>query len=294
MCTTTASLARNFCPGGPHRAAPMQALLQRLGSGAQVNPWAAYLPDGLRPMGVNPARPEANEQFSFPSVTVVLAKKDCVPEPVSEGVEFKGRVWELSQQKVGCRQVQHALHEAESDLQREALASELHGHVVEASKCPHDNHVLHRIMLSMPSPSVQFIVDELFRKGVVTQMAQHKFGCRILQGLLEFCPASQMKELVRKLLAELHALAAHAYGNFLTQALLKFGTDEDHDRILQKLTEIFRSLVSETHSCAVISAALSYGDASRRQKFARVLLDEPGLPCSWRAVPMGMSPCYGF
>ena len=58
-----------------------------------------------------------------------------------------GRVWELSQDSKGCRDVQLAIEQATDELRR-LLVAEVAGHVLDAMRCPHANHVLQKCITS--------------------------------------------------------------------------------------------------------------------------------------------------
>jgi len=262
------------------RPVPLRALLDRLGSGVHVLPWSAYLPDELQPPELraarakaasiprsSPTRPEGKSAGASPTGS----KTFCLEE-----MKIAGRVWSLAQEAHGCRQVQEALDAASSDEFREMLASELRGHVIEASKCPHANHVLQRFILLLPALSSQFIIDELMA-GTITQTARHKYGCRIIQRLMEHCHVSQVQQLVESVLTDIPGLSRHPYGNYVIQNILQHGMEGHRQSILKSVGKDIRFLGSESYGCAVVSAALSYGPDADRAALAQILLKEPGL-----------------
>jgi len=113
-------------------------------------------------------------------------------------------VWRLSQDQKGCLKVQEALQGAGSDDARRAIAAELEGHVWEAMRCPHANHVVQKCIMTMRPHALQFIIDEIESRGAagVRKIAKHQYGCRILQRLLEHCRPDQVQGLVEDLLAK--------------------------------------------------------------------------------------------
>jgi len=254
----------------------MRALLDRLGSGVQVLPWSAYLPAELLPresgcgqaVGTGGALVPAAESEVLGKQSPASSRLDCL--------EIAGRVWSLSQEAHGCRQVQAALDAAGSDGVREAWAGELRGHVLQASKCPHANHVLQKCIGLLRPAAVQFVIDEMLA-GAVSQTARHKYGCRILQRLVEHCPAQQVRPLVETLVPEVGMLSRHPYGNYVVQNLLQRATEDQRHRMVGILAKDIRFLGSEACGCAVVSTALSYAPEADRQTLARSLCDEPGL-----------------
>merc|ERR1719343_1869951 len=110
---------------------------------------------------------------------------------------LSGRVWSLARDAQGCREVQNALEAARTEEERLAIAMELQSHVWDAMRCPHANYVLQKSIALLKPLSSQFIIDEIVRKGAraVAQAAKHKYGCRIIQRLLEHCKTAQVRDL---------------------------------------------------------------------------------------------------
>jgi len=287
QCSSVIAMPHHCSPApsvGPeqNRALPMKALLDRLGSGVNVLPWSAYLPEELQPPELRAARAAA--AASKASSSLAIPHRGEIVDASSEGcqafcldeMQLAGRVWSLSQEAHGCRQVQQALEGAASDDFRQTLASELRGHVLEACKCPHANHVLQKLILLLPASASQFIIDEMIA-GTTAQMVRHKYGCRIIQRLVEHCHTSQVRPLVDSVLTDILALSRHPYGTFVVQNILQHGTDDDQRRILKAVMKGIRVLGSEPYGCAVVSAALTHGLDDDRHLLAQLLLREPGL-----------------
>jgi hypothetical protein len=190
-----------------------------------------------------------------------------------------GHVWSLSQDPVGCREVQDAFDVAADDEARVYLAMELVGHVHEASQCPHANHVLRKCIRTMLPESLQFIIDEFVKEGAeaIRQTVHHRYGCRIIEALLKNCSNDQMCELVRYFVVDVIALSSHMYGNFIIQRLLEHGSDDQRQAVSLALRASIRDVGSNFYGSVVILAALKYGLAEDRLLLARTLLDVNGL-----------------
>merc|ERR1712232_979416 len=76
-----------------------------------------------------------------------------------------GRMWELSQDVQGCRDVQKALEDCKSSEDFRSVAVQLTGHVWEAMRCPHANHVLRKVVQTIPASSLDFVIDEIVQEG---------------------------------------------------------------------------------------------------------------------------------
>lgn len=155
-----------------------------------------------------------------------------------------GRVWALARDPKGCREVQEALDSADNEEVRVAMVAELHHHVWEAMRCPHANFVIQKAIALLRPDEVQFVVDEIVEKGhrAIAQAAKHKFGCRIIQRLLEHCSGNQLKSLSDGLLSDAVSTARHPYGNYVMQQLLEYGTDKQKHTLIEEL---------QKHACAV-------------------------------------------
>jgi len=195
------------------------------------------------------------------------------------GFSVQGRVWQLCQQQTGCRRVQAALDECGSDQERKALAEELLGHVWEAARCPFGNYVLQRFITLLRPSDCQFIIKEISSHGgrAPTQLARHRYGCRILQRLLEQCRPEQMEPVTSSLLKEALQLVRHQYGNFVMQRIISHGTPAQQHLLCQVLEPHARDLTTDQNASAVLAKALVHGRSEDKASLARRLLSQPGL-----------------
>lgn len=227
----------------PH---PMRAFVDRLTMvTSEECPWKAFLPAA----------------FQDPAVRLQLvakARADAVG-PLGEAAAA-GRVWQLSRDAAGCRLVQSAFDNATTDREREALASELQGHVWEALQCPHANHVLQKAVGVLRAEAVQFIIDEIaLHAGGAVQASRHKYGCRVVQRLIEYCPPGQICDMAEKLMKEMKVIARHPYGNYVVQKLLLHGTQEQRGLILAVVHADVPGFAADANASAVLGAAVELG-----------------------------------
>jgi len=199
--------------------------------------------------------------------------------PSSRGESsLSGSVWLLSQDPVGCRQVQAALDTAASDEAREALAQELHGHVAKAMRDAHANHVLQKCIAAMPAASLQFMVDELLaREGLAAQAARHRYGCRIVQQLLQKCGGDQASGLVEALLQDALTLTCHTIGNFTIKQLLQCGTEDQRYRLVRAIERNMRTICHSRQGASVVAVAMEHAALDDKVWIARAALQEPEL-----------------
>merc|ERR1719428_1207045 len=97
---------------------------------------------------------------------------------------------QLSMDQDGCRLLQSALEVGDSCV-RASIASEFGGHVCDAMESPHAHHVLQRIIELMQPNSVCSTLHELQSKWSPAFVARHRFGCRVLERVIEHFPACQ-------------------------------------------------------------------------------------------------------
>lgn len=186
-----------------------------------------------------------------------------------------GRVWELSEDPQGCREVQQALEEG-TGATRAAVAEELRGHIVDAMHSPYANFVLQKLVQLVPPASIGFMADELGPEEFV-QASKHKFGCRIVQRLIEFWPASMTERLVEAIFGDFGAVARHPYGNYVVQNIMVNGTAEQQGRVIRLIDEDICSLCSDVFGCAVVVAVFTKGRPEDQLLLARSILREEGL-----------------
>lgn len=196
-------------------------------------------------------------------------------------------IWELSKDRAGCRVVQDAF-EAGPDKERLRLAVQLKGHVWEALRCPNANYVVQKCITTTRPGDSQFIIDELLQGTHVDAasgppwVARHRYGCRVVERLLEHCSAAQAKPLIDSILTESIQLCAHPYGNYVMQHILEHGSPE-HKHIICRLLEPLAktlgggSLQGSEYVCAVFGKALTHGSPEDRARLARSVILVPCL-----------------
>lgn len=201
-------------------------------------------------------------------------------QPVCQGDlsmgPLTGKVWQLSKDANGCRQVQDAFDNAGCDEERVALASELVGHVWEALKCMHANHVLQKSITTNRPDVSQFVIDELTQHGAkgITQAARHRFGCRILQRLLEHCTEDQMSFIVEILFIDAVDLSSHTYGHYVMQHLFEQCNHDVVSRLSCSLQQHLPNMIADGYIGAVIGKALNHTNNEACVSLAASLLQE--------------------
>jgi pumilio RNA-binding family len=168
---------------------------------------------------------------------------------------LRGSVQELAVSKCGCRIVQK-LFDVLGSEEREALVRELAPCTVELYESPWGNHVLQKIIQVMPTTSLGPIVEDIMRKGYRV-VARHKFGCRVIERLIEHSSETESGELLDLIVAEAQQLCRHEFSNFVIQSLIEHGSDRRRGMVVQQLLPDLPMLASHRTASHVVQKMLN-------------------------------------
>jgi len=157
----------------------------------------------------------------------------------------------------GCRLVQKALMVA-SQQQRERLAEALLPHALELYTSANANYVLAKFIEIMPPSRVTCIA--LTMRGRIAAVARHRFGCRILERLMEHCSEQELGFLLDEIQADLEALARHQFGNFVVQHLLEHGSPPRKHAAMQCLFMYLPQHLTHKTASHVVQFFLEHAD----------------------------------
>jgi len=181
---------------------------------------------------------------------------------------------QLALSRHGCRAVQKAL-EVAGGPGRDKLVTALEPHAVELYESLHGNHVLTKIVEMMPSASLRPLIGRLVEKGP-TVVARHRFGCRVLERLIEHCSETEIGGLVDEIIADSEAVSRHPYGNFVIQHLLEHGMPHRRAEILRKLNGFVPQLAMHRTASHVVQRALDFGSEDQQRAIVGALLKAEG------------------
>lgn len=176
----------------------------------------------------------------------------------------------------GCRVVQKALDVAGGE-DRDALAQQLHGKVKDLLESQHGNHVLQKCIEVLPPHSVQFIINELAAWPLSwVGVAKHRFGCRVIERLLEHCSEDMMAPLTDAVVRDASALARHPYGNYVVQHVLEYGTPVHRNLLASSFVDSGIAFLAQHRiACNVIERALGLVCSADQQSIGLALLAAP-------------------
>jgi len=176
----------------------------------------------------------------------------------------------LALSKSGTRVVQRAL-EVAGGPGRDALVAELAPHAVELYESLHGNHVLTKVVEMMPSAALGPLIERLVERGP-TAVARHRFGCRVMERLIEHCSETELGGLLDEIVAESGTLCRHPYGNFVVQHLLEHGTVRRQRDIMAQLLGSVPQLAMHRTASHVVQRALYYSEEEQRLAIVDAML----------------------
>ena len=185
--------------------------------------------------------------------------------------ELRGCVLQASLDAHGCRVVQRALGLGD-DAARKKIAYELRGHVCQAIESPHANYVIQRVIELMRPSSINFVLGEIEQRP---ELVRHRFGCRVVQRLIEHFPPERLATYLDKVLLDTWRHCRHCFANYVMQHLLEHGSQAHRSHIIQTLCSDLKSVVRNVYACNVLGKALSYGEDQYR--LAKLVLHQGGL-----------------
>merc|ERR1711957_986134 len=102
--------------------------------------------------------------------------------------------------------------------------------------------------------------------GQISFVARHRYGCRILERLIEHCDENrQLSSLLRELESQAESLSRHPFANFVIQHLLEHGSPDCRARIVQSLLPYLPMLAVHRTASHVVQRTLDYSNDEARR-----------------------------
>jgi len=220
-------------------------------------------------------------RWSPPRESGTLAHIADLMELMPSAVVVQGLVVPLSMDQDGCRLLQSAL-ETGDGAERAAMSMEFYGHVCDALESPHAHHVLQRIVELMPPSSVSFILHELQYKWSPTFIAKHRFGCRVLERVIEHFPAcphagAELAYFLEGILQDAASHCYHSFSTFVMQHILEYGSVDQQRAIVSSLCSDLWRAALDMHAVGCLDKALSFQPFEDQVALASAILDSEGL-----------------
>merc|ERR1712187_217081 len=110
----------------------------------------------------------------------------------------------------------------------------------------------------MPVSMLGFIVSEMQGNGA--KVAQHRYGCRVVEAMIMHCSTRQMADFSGELALEAVALAKSTHGCSVLRHLLEYGTAICRAQIVEHLILEMPSLAMHRTASCVIEAAFEFSE----------------------------------
>ena len=191
---------------------------------------------------------------------------------------IRGRVVDFSFDALACRVVQLAISVASRSVAA-PLVEELRGHIPACIESPAANYVIQKIIEVMPLSAVQFVSEEL--EGMGAQIAQHRYGCRVLCRLLEHHAGNAGSQgptarLITEVLDNAASLCFHAFGHHVVECGIEHGSVEQQHDIALALQENILRACNHRSGTYVLHKALLFCPPQDQQAIALAILSYPG------------------
>ena len=219
-----------------------------------------------------------------PELSIEELRMELSEDPVKALQNVKGNVWPWSRNEMGCRLVQEALELGTREAAE--LATEMHGHVLEAVTCPHANYVIQKVVSHLSTASSGFVSKEL--SGNVIRVAKHRFACRILCRLLEFCPFSSTSSLMDELLKDVSELCLHNFAHHVVESVLENGEERHKKLVVDVVLSNPWKYATHKNSSYLVEKAICYSSQSEQE----LLLAQLGEPHMILDLALTQYGCY--
>lgn len=278
MAINTSSIraVRQLSLDSPHAIAELKSILEESTAATRGGIAVEIRQHISQMLGSSPV-----QRWSPPRESGALAHIAELMPLMPSAVVVQGLVVHLSMDQDGCRLLQSAL-ESGDGAERAAMAMEFYGHVCDALESPHAHHVLQRIVELMPPSSVSFILRELQNKWSPAFVARHRFGCRVLERVIEHFPAcpnagAELAYFLESILQDAASHCYHSFATFVMQHILEYGSVEQQRAIVSSLRSDLWHAALDMHAVGALDKALSFQPFEDQVALASAILDSEGL-----------------
>jgi hypothetical protein len=215
-----------------------------------------------------------DKQAQDPSGTAPTAALDALQVLSLSREEMRA----LCRDEQGNRHIQRAIESAESEDERLIITGQLQGHVIELSQCPYGNFVLQQAIQCTRPFNYQFILDEItsISSSDFLCVTNNRYGCRVIQRLLEFAHPAQLEPLVNRILESTSEIACDPFGKFVITHLLSHGLVDSGS--MDAVVRLSQDVSLTSHGRHVLGVAFDMGSADDRETIvSRVKKDIGGL-----------------
>jgi len=184
-------------------------------------------------------------------------------------------VVELALSANGTRVVQKAFEVGRSESQIKLIQC-LHGRVRQLLDSHHGNHVLQNIIVKMPPHALHFIFYELSSfHGGWAGVIKHRFGCRVVERLLEHCEPELLAPIVSEVVADIDSIARHPFANYVVQHILEHVPDHRQQVVNALIHAGVPALAQHRVASNVVERAFVTGRTEMQRSLSKAILQTP-------------------
>lgn len=187
---------------------------------------------------------------------------------------LRAHVVPLTLQTYGCRVIQKCI-DVMPPQGLDVIIAELQGNVAKCIQDQNGNHVVQKCVEVVPD-RCGFIVEAF--TGRVRELATHAYGCRVIQCIMQNCPAYE-KGIFDELLADILTLTEDQYGNYVVQHVLLHTSEKQAELVFDKLKDHFYRFSVHKFASNVMERLFSRAsDAQRLYIIQSITRELNGVP----------------
>jgi len=166
--------------------------------------------------------------------------------------------------------VQDLIETSENNMNLE-IFSILVPHTTNLYESKHGNYVLQKLIeCVMPATALNPLLERL--RGEVGKIASHKFGCRILERLMErLGESSSASELWEELVDEAPKLSRNQWANYAMQCMIQL-LPRNRSKLVARLADELPDLVVNRYGTFIVQDLLKYSALDGKDEDCDVIL----------------------
>jgi pumilio RNA-binding family len=141
------------------------------------------------------------------------------------------------------------------------LIEELEADIMNCVNNSHGNHVIQKLLQCVAPERLNFVRNF---HGLVLELGQHPYGCRVLQRCFEHLPDEYTRPLLNELHLHTRALMQDQYGNYVVQFVLERGQPSDRNHVIGLLRGQLLGMASHKFASNVCEKALVHSARADR------------------------------
>lgn len=193
----------------------------------------------------------------------------------------------------GCRELQQLLQAGTFEEQEEILR-QLRGHVAEVAQSPHGNFVLQQAIRVLSSERLYFVIEEMLRWRCPSEIAKHRYACRVLERIIEFFPMQSSFPFIEDVVRHTAELSCHAIGNYSVQHCVEYGGPSCCQEIANVVLNHLHQFAVDPSGCGVLNKVLIHANAYQSTLLAVGLACHPYTFGHMATMQKGFAACQSL